>query len=178
MNGPYQLAPLTLFSVGMLKTNYSEVVSFSLLLPPCVLLTGQYAPTSSIRARILSPCLPPRLLLYNKYICFVFPLKGKGPKASYNKLGKLFIVQISIRVLKRKWSVGPDKHCVLDSDGEGLRFHLNVHTAPGLWWVCENSALSSRVGSMGWGWWHQLGPTAVGMWALADWDPRLAAYGS
>lgn len=50
-------------------------------------------------------------------------------------------MQISIRVLKRKWSVSPDKHCVVDSGRKGLRFHLNVYTDLGLSWVHENNEL-------------------------------------
>lgn len=79
-------------------------------------------------------------------------------------------MQISIRVLKRKWSVGPDKHCVVDSSKKGLRFHLNVYTAPGLSWVrknnelyitdCEAACEPPSPGATGtrdgvWGWWDQ-----------------------
>lgn len=91
---------------------------------------------------------------------------------------KLFIVQISIRVLKRKWSVSPDKHCVVDSGRKALQFHLNVYTDLGLSWVCENNELYimyCKAGS-----WavdchlpKPLVPVAVGDGVLGWQDPSL-----
>lgn len=87
-------------------------------------------------------------------------------------------MQISIRVLKRKWSVSPDKHCVVDSSRKGLRFHLNVYTDPSLSWVRENNELYimySKAGSWA-GDGHVpklLAPVAIGDRVPGWWDLSL-----
>jgi len=80
-------------------------------------------------------------------------------------------VQISIRVLKRKWSVSPDKHCVVDSSRKGLRFHLNVYTDLDLSWIRKNNELYIMYFKAGsWAVDHHLpkplAPLAVGDGAL------------